>query len=470
MGERKIGIFLSYFNIVIHAVLGFVYVPLLLYYIGAHEYGLYQLIGSLIAYFSIMDFGLTAAVTRFFAKYRALHDTKEMENLLAIALRGYLIVTALALFIGGICYFNIDLIFHNGLTDSELIEAKHIFILLLLNIVLTLSTLIFRAVINACERFLFLKGIETIQLILQPILIILILQKMPTAFAVALAQTILNILLIGARGYYCFYKLKIRIKLHFWDKELISDFKRLSLRVFAESLVDQIFWKTNQVILGIVRGTFAVAVYSISSLIYMNYMALSTAISGVYLPHVTGMVARREPKENLSELFIQIGRWQYYLLALVASGFIIFGSQFIELWAGESFHDAYWITILIIIPFTIDLIENIGLAILQALNQYAFRAKMYSCVGLLNICLAIPLGLKFGGVGCAVATGISMFLGNGIGMNWYYAKQIGLNIKEFWGQISKITLVVVCCALIGYGGNILFSSDRKSTRLNSSHP
>lgn len=59
----------------------------------------------------------------------------------------------------------------------------------------------------------------------------------------------------------------------------------------------------------------------------MNYMALSTAISGVYLPHVTGMVARKEPIRNLSELFIQIGRWQYYLLALVATGFIIFGSS-----------------------------------------------------------------------------------------------------------------------------------------------
>ena len=66
MNERKIGILLSYLNIALHAIVGFLYVPILLHYIGKSEYGLYQLIGSLIAYFSIMDFGLTAAVTRFY--------------------------------------------------------------------------------------------------------------------------------------------------------------------------------------------------------------------------------------------------------------------------------------------------------------------------------------------------------------------------------------------------------------------
>ena len=252
--------------------------------------------------------------------------------------------------------------------------------------------MIFRAVINAHERFFFLKGLETVQLILQPVLVVLVLQRHPSAFSVAAVQTGINIFLIISRIYYCFFKLHIKIKYHYWNPELFHSFKRLALSVFAVSLIDQVFWKTNQVILGVVSGTAAVAVYSIASLIYMNYMALSTAISGVYLPHVTEIVAKREPVQKLSDLFIQIGRWQYYLLALVATGFIIFGKQFIQIWAGRGFEDAYWITILIILPFTIDLIQNIGLAILQAMNQYTFRARIYFCVGVLNLCLAIPLG------------------------------------------------------------------------------
>lgn len=460
MNQRKLGIFLSYLNILLQVIIGFIYVPILLHYIGKSEYGLYQLMGSLIAYFSVMDFGLSAAVIRFYAKYRALKDKVGMENILAISMRGYGIVTVLVLVIGGVCYALLDRIFAGSMTVAEIAESKDIFLLLLLNIAVTLSTMVFRSVINAQERFLFLKGMETVQLVMQPALVVLVLMHHPSAFSVAAVQTVLNIILSGVRVFYCFHDLHITIRFHYWNHELFAAFRKLALSVFAVSLIDQVFWKTNQIILGIISGTNAVAVYSIASLIYMNYMALSVAISGVYLPHVTGMVAKKEPVEKLSELFIQIGRWQYYLLALVATGFIIFGRQFISLWAGAGFEDSYIITILIILPFTVDLIQNIGLAILQAMNQYDFRARIYFLTGVLNLLLAIPLGIKYGGIGCAVATGISMIVGNGFIMNWYYAKEIHLAIASFWRQIGRISLATGVCLVIGYVANLYLLPQR----------
>lgn len=454
MNERKIGIIISYVNIILHALIGFLYVPILLYYIGTSEYGLYQLIGSFIAYFGIMDFGLTAAVVRFYTKYKTLNDKINMENVLAIATRCYAIITLILFIIGYICYLFIDDIFYNSMTYSEIDSAKKIFVLLLLNIIITISTMIFRAIINSYEKFLFLKGIETIQLVLQPVLVILILQEYPYAFSVAFVQTILNIFLSVIRGFYCFKYLKIKIEYHYWDKKLFKEFRKLALSIFAVTLIDQIFFKTNQIILGIIDGTNAVAVYAIASLIYMNYMALALAISGVYLPYVTEMISKKEPIQKISNLFIRIGRWQYFLLAAVASSFIIFGKQFIELWAGSNFQDAYWITLLIIIPFTVDLIQNIGLAVLQAQNKYDFRAKVYFCMGILNLCLAIPLSLKYGGVGCAFATGLSMFIGNGLIMNWYYLKVVKLNIVLFWKNIFKISIGVVFITILCYLLNI----------------
>lgn len=450
MNERKAGILISYVNIVLHAVIGFVYVPLLLHYIGKSEYGLYQLIGSFIAYFSIMDFGLTAAVVRFYAKYKAINDKIGMENILAIAAKGYGIIALMLFIVGVICYINLDVIFATSMTIAELETAKTLFLLLLFNIVITLTTMMFRAVINANERFLFLKGTETLQMVLQPVFIILVLQQYPNAVAIAVVQTMLNIGLIITRCYYCFVKLKIRIKFHYFDKQLFNDIKNLALSVFIVVLIDQVFFKTNQIILGIFSGTATVAVYSISSLIYMNYMALSTAISGVYLPHITEIVVKNEPVKKLSDLFIQIGRCQYYLLALVASGFIIFGKDFINIWAGRDFEEAYWITLLIIIPFTIDLIQNIGLSIMQAQNKYDFRAKVYFVMGLFNLFLAIPLAKLYAGIGCAFATGLSMFLGNGLIMNWYYLKVTKLDIFRFWKEIGKISICVVCLTLLGY--------------------
>lgn len=92
--------------------------------------------------------------------------------------------------------FFLNQIFAGSMTAKEVGEAKSLFLLLLFNIALTLSTMVFRAVINAHEKFLFLKGAETVELVLQPLLVILVLRQYPSAFSVAMVQTLMNIILI----------------------------------------------------------------------------------------------------------------------------------------------------------------------------------------------------------------------------------------------------------------------------------
>lgn len=124
------------------------------------------------------------------------------------------------------------------------------------------------------------------------------------------------------------------------------------------------------------------------------------------------------------------------------------------MWAGDGFEEAYGITLLISLPFNIDLIQNIGNSILQAKNCYDFRAKVLFVSGVFSLAFAIPLGIRFGGTGCAFATGLSMLLGNGLVMNWFYARRIHLAIGEFWRRIGRISLVVLGCFVLGYGMNV----------------
>lgn len=459
MNERKLGIVLNYLNILIHTGIGFLYVPILLHYIGKSEYGLYQLIGSLIAYFGIMDFGLTTAIVRFYAKYRALRDWLHMENLLAVSLRLYGVAACIILLSGGICYSSLGIIFGQTMTEAELLSAKQLFLLLLFNITISLPTMLFMAVINAEEKFLFLKGTELLQLIIQPVLVVLVLQKYPYAFSVAMIQTLLNMVLILARIYYCFTYLHISIHFHKWDWELLRDFRKLAVSLFVVSIIDQVFLRSNQIILGAIDGAETVAVYSVAFLIYVNYESLATVIPGVYLPHVTAMIAQGKSIAEISALFSRIGRMQYFLLLLALTGFIIFGKQFIQLWAGSDFGEAYWMTLLAIIPFTIGLVQSVGISILQGMNRYAFRAKVCLGMGIIHLMLAVPFGIYFGGIGCAFVMGCCAVIGDGLVMNWYYAKCIGLHIKYFWQQIGKISFIGALCLIIGEGLNILLYSD-----------
>jgi len=151
------------------------------------------------------------------------------------------------------------------------------------------------------------------------------------------------------------------------------------------------------------------------------------------------MEAQNEPLEAFSNLLIRIGRIQYLILGLILSGFILYGKQFIVFWVGENFIDAYWMAVVILIPFTIDLIQNICLPIMQVKNCYGFRAKVYVFIGILDIILIFMFAIKYGGIGCAIVTGGMMFLGNGIIMNYYYFRYMKLNIGKFWMEIFSLT-------------------------------
>ncbi len=219
-------------------------------------------------------------------------------------------------------------------------------------------------------------------------------------------------------------------------------------------IIDRVYWGTDRIIIGKFIGPTAVGIYSIASVFNNIYMNLSTAISGVLFPRINKMVVERKFNE-LSDMFIKVGRIQYILLGLISSGFIIFGEEFIYLWLGQGYTEVYKVALWIVIPLTIPLIQNTGIAIMQARNQHQFRSVVYFFIAMLNVITSILLVKNYGAIGCAIATGISFTLGNVIIINIYYWKRVDINIPLFWKNILKMSIPVIITMLIGTISNSL---------------
>lgn len=449
VNQKKAGVLLSYFLTSTNAIVGFIYIPFLIYSLGQEEYGLFQLMGSILIYLGLFDGGLSNTVTRYYSKLIALKDEKGKENILFLSTIIYFLFTLLLIVVGIIFYFYLDEIFINSLTSTELVTAKKMYIVILITVVITISTAVFNSIITAHEKFVFLKSIAIIQTIVRPIIVLAVFTIEANAFILIIIQAGINILGIVFKILYSYNKLKVRIRFHFWDKALLKEMSGYSLLIFIGIVMDQIFWRSDQVILGIIDGTASVAIYSIASQIIMYYMTLSTATSGVFLPSITKRVVSNAPVDELTSIFIKVGRLQYIILGVIVIGFLIFGKEFIIMWVGENFVESYYITLIIMIPFTIDLIQNIGLTILQAKNMYGFRTIVFLGMALLKIVISIPLAIHYGGIGPAIATSAAYIIGNGIIMNIYYQKKLKLNIVEFWREIGKISILLII--MIGPG-------------------
>ena len=196
------------------------------------------------------------------------------------------------------------------------------------------------------------------------------------------------------------------------------------------------------------KGAATVAIYAVAIQLQSIYMGFSTAISGVFLPKVTGMVTRNNSEKEISDLFIRTGRIQYIIMAFILTGFIVFGKYFILLWAGPDYEQSYWIALCFFIPLTVPLIQNLGITILQARNQMKFRSTIYVIIALASLLISIPLAKQFGGIGCAIGTSIALITGQIIIMNIYYYRKIHIDIPSFWKEIVKMSIIPLVLGIL----------------------
>ena len=445
VNQLKAGVVLNYVVIFLNTVVGLLYTPYMLRMMGQSEYGLYSLVASVIAYLTVLDLGFGNAIVRYTAKFRAEKKTEEQYEMFGMFFLLYLVIGIIAFGIGLGLYFNVDTLFGNTMTAVELGRARIMMLLLVANLAFTFPMSIWGSIIQAYEDFVFQKSLNIIRIILNTAVMICLLHFGYKAVAMVVVQTIFNVLTLVINFIFCRRKLNIHIYFRFkhfhWG--FLKEVAIYSFWIFLNAIMDRVYWSTGQFVLGAMVGTAAVAVFAIAIQLEGMYMQFSTAISSVFLPKVTAMVATNRSRKEISDLFIRTGRIQYIVLAYILSGFIIFGRQFIELWAGAGYTDAYIISLLFFIPLTVPLIQNLGITILQARNEMKFRSVLYIIIALVSLAMQIVLTRFFGGIGCAMGVSGALVVGQILIMNVYYRRRQDLDIKTFWKEISKMSIIPI---------------------------
>lgn len=454
LNQLKFGIYLSYISIFVTNITNLILTPFIIRNLGQSEYGLYMLIGAFVGYIAILDFGLGNTTIRFVSKYRAEKDIKGEGNFLFSTFVLYSLISIIILIVGSILLLNLEHIFKNSLSYEEIRIAKIMFIILVINLALTLPMNLFTGIITAYERFIFPRTLTILRILLRAIVIIILLSLGYKSIAIVIVDAMLNLFMMVIIIFYVYVKLNVRIKPHTFNKTIFKEIFSYSSLIFVSVIVDQIYWRIGHLVLGVIASTSEVAVFSIGMIIGQYFITFSTAITGVFLPKITQMVVKNASGEQLTDLLIKTGRLQFLILGFVLGGFLLIGEKFILLWAGPGYEDSWVIALLVMVPLIVVLTQTIGITILQAKNMHGFRAIIYLCISIINVFISIYLAHLYGSIGAAVGTTLSLILGNIIAMNIYYHVKVGLNIPRFFKGLSKGLFLSLVCS-VGFGSVIL---------------
>ncbi len=455
--ETYIGIVLSLLATGINLIVGLVLVPTLLNNLGQSEYGLYQLIGSFISNLAIMDMGFGVTITRYVSRYTAENNQTAINKFLSTIVVVYCILSAVAMAIGIIIYNNVQNIFSMSLSPEQILKAKQMVSMLIFSIVLTIFGQMFIGILTAYQKYIFqklaliIKGLSTL------IFSILIVIGGTDSVGLTRLNVAINILYYIVIGLFAFKSCTFHLQLGLFEKQIMRKASGFAFFVFCQMAMAELYFKSGQLILGIMCDTSTTAVYSIAIIIYSVFYNFTAAISTVVLPKASQFAAKTTDGHKVTCFIIRPSRiiTAFYLLMVI--GFICCGKQFVFLWSGHNFEAAYYIVVILSLASIVPRALSPAIDIARAYNEHRILTSILASSGLVIVFLSIIFIKLYGVLGTALATSIALILSNSVGVSLYIKRKFNIDLKLLYkGVFSGIWIPAVVSLLFGVLFNIIY--------------
>ncbi len=450
--QLRLGAMLSYVSTGLNMVLQLVYTPIMIRILGQSEYGLYTLVGSVVSYLSLFSLGFTGAYLRFYSRYKEDGDAKGVERLNGLFLTLFCVMSLLAVSCGMVLSQFTPQLFGENLSQQELQKAKLLMQILVVNIALTFPSALFDSIVGAHEQFLFQRLLQIAGVLFNPLICLPLLLCGFGSVALVCVTTAITVAKLLVNAVFCIKKLRTRFDFSHFDWRLLKEIAGFSFFLFLNMIIDQVNWSVGKFILGRTSGTAAVAVYGVGAQMNTLFFQFSTAISSVFAPRVNRIAAAKRSTmlDEFAALFVKVGRIQFAIMMLIASGITFFGRYFItDIYVTEEYEDAWPVALLLILPAVIPVCQNLGIEIQRAVNKHRVRSILYLVMAIVNILISIPLASSYGPIGAAMGTAFSLLAVNVLIMNIYYHKGIGINITAFWKSILSLSKGMLLPAALG---------------------
>ena len=453
IGKNQLGagVLMSYVGQALQILLTLFYTPVMRGILGQSEYGAYEIVFSVVGVLSLFTFGFSGSYIKYYSVCKKKEDSeREIARLNGLFMLVFTALGTLVLILGGVLYFNAEMVFGGKITAGELALSRRLLLVLVVNCALNFPLTVYNNYIIAHERFIPLQVFNLFATVVNPCLSFPLLLLGFGSVGMVSAMLLVTVCRLLLSAFYCHSRLQMRFSFRHLQPGLLRSVWIFSLYIFIDSIVNAVNLSIDRFLLGKMLGTAAAAVYAVGGQINTLYMSLSTTISSVFTPRINQMVADGNREKGLSDLFVRVGKLQFSILLLILGGFAVFGQRFMQLWAGEGYEEAFFVALILILGYTVDLIQNVGIEIQRAKGYQKYRSLINAIAAVLNLGISIVLIRQWGVIGAAVGTAVMWLLSCGLVMNLFYARVVGLNVKRFWIEIGRMACGGILPLALGF--------------------
>jgi O-antigen/teichoic acid export membrane protein len=384
-------------------VIGLVFVPLLLHYLGAAEYGIWLTLSSIIAWVSYFDIGLGNGLRNRFAESLA-----KGEHLMA---RIYVSTTyaGLSLLFGA--FFLIFLAINPFLNWYEILKApvsleRELNLLVIITVgffMLRFTFKLISIIIVADQRAAVSNIFDPLSNVISLIAILILIQYTESSLLnLGIVLGAAPVFVLGLATIYFFrndYK-AYRPSVKLINFKYFKDLTGLGVKFFIIQITVVVIMSTNNLIITQVVGPEAVASYNIAYKYFGLVLMLFTIITNTYWSAYTEAFIKKDFAWIRRVTGNLVKGWGGILLILV--GMLFVAKYFYKIWVGEEVDISFQLSAMTALFVAIYIWYSIFIYFINGTGKITLQLYVCVAVAILNIPVSIffasTLGLGTAGV------------------------------------------------------------------------
>ena len=387
-------------------LVAFFLAPYLIRNLGDARYGVWCVVESILAYFTLFDLGIAACLVRFVAKFHATDERTELNKLVSACLAVFLIAAACVLVIGAALVPFVAPGLERKLGEPGDVAA--FMLLMLANLAVTLPLSVFPTILDGLQRFAVKSVVRLVFLALRVGGIVYAIETAPGLWSLAVVFTITNLLEHAAMALLAFRFLPgMKLSRRLVDRETLHRVKGYSVDAFLAMLAGRITVQTGAIVVGGFLTVAAAAHYAIAARLVDMAKNLLRSVTTTLTPAVSEREASGD-LDGVRRVLLDGTRWVLYLVLPIHAGMLYFGRPFLERWVGGREYADWCFPAMVILSatLTIGVEQSVASRILYGMGKLRLFARLALAEAVLNLILCFVLVGPFGMEGVAVAVAV----------------------------------------------------------------
>jgi len=424
----------------------FLLTPFILNQVGRADYGLWILLGSIVAYSSILDFGIWGTVIKYVAEYRAQGDDTGARTFLTTVLYSYLGIAALICAGGIIAAPFLPKLFE--LAPDQYALASRLIVLMSLATGLALPCLLPLSILRGLQRYDVVSSIDISTTLLTAVATLLVLWYGMGVTGLALIS-LSGVLYSFAVGLWALHKVapELSIRWRGANRQMARKIFFYSWPLFTRDMAGRLQTRTDEITIGIFLPVSAVGSYSIARRLSETTQTLTRQFMKTLLP-VASQLHAEDDMARLRTLY-KIGTRLTIAIALALSSvLIVLAAPILTLWVGSEYSIYAGVVVILTVANLLATMQWPAIAILQAMSRHRILAISSMGNGIANLALSLILVRPYGIAGVAIGTAIPIAIEYFCVVLPYSLKITGITLREALLEVFMPALLPAAPALL----------------------